>query len=92
MRNYLFLLFPLLFLFSCKKNNTPVTPLPVPEAFSANYIKVNNLDASSALYDISQEPAIKINFPVAIDRQTINNIILNENGTTPVPYTVTYQN
>ncbi len=92
MRIHLPFLFLLLLFFSCKKKETPVVITPTPNPFFYNTISVSGKDASSALYDISQNASVKVNFTAAIDRQSISNISLKENSSTPVPCDITYQN
>jgi hypothetical protein len=92
MKIHLLFLFFLLIFFSCKKKETPAEIIPAPGPFSYNSISINGKDASATLYDVSPNPSVKVNFTAAIDRQSISNISLKENGGTPVSCDITYQN
>jgi hypothetical protein len=88
MKSYSCLLVVLFLLFSCKKEKEPVAPL---ENFFVNYVEVDDRVMHGVLYNIQDTPSIKINFSAAVDRQSITNISLKENGSIIVPLDIVYQ-
>src|SRR5215211_2558769 len=93
--NILFCLFAVIVLHACSKksggggNPTP----PVPTNFVIKSWNINGIPAISLYHDINKNPAIRFSFSAPINRSTIpSNVVLKENGGTPVNYTLAYEN
>lgn len=91
----LFCLFAIILLHACSKksggggNPTP----PAPGNFIIKAWNINGIPAISLYHDVNRTPSIRFLFSAPLNRSTVaGNVVLKENGGTPVNYSVAYEN
>ncbi|UKT62549.1 glucoamylase family protein [Pedobacter mucosus] len=85
-----------LFLFSCKKSDTPSptnTPVPTSNSYSFSDLKVNGTYTGFTYYGLNNAPIIKITFSTPINLASANgNITLIDAAGNPTAFTPTLEN
>lgn len=89
------LVFISLLLFSCSKQDTamPIEPIAsLPDSFTFNMLKVNELSAGFSYYGINTSPVFKLSFSAAIDKSSTEKAVaIKDKNGLPIKLELSYE-
>lgn len=92
---YSYILILSVFIFACKKSDTPtpVDPVTPPSSYSFSDLKVNGTYSGFTYYGLNNSPIVKITFSTPINLTSVSgNITLNDASGTAIAFTPTLEN
>jgi len=92
---YSYILILSVFIFACKKSDTPtpVDPVTPPSSYSFSDLKVNGTYSGFTYYGLNTAPVVKITFSSPINLTSVSgNITLNDANGTAIAFTPTLEN
>ncbi|MFC3365820.1 glucoamylase family protein [Pedobacter fastidiosus] len=92
---YSYILILSVFIFACKKSDTPtpIAPVTPPSSYSFSDLKVNGTYSGFTYYGLNNVPIVKITFSTPINLTSVSgNITLNDASGTAIAFTPTLEN